>query len=251
MPQLGPPPEFPADGTPPPLESDRVLIARGFTTADGPPEAIRMVARDGGDAPEFAEARSWVWNNMRSKLPSVWPEAEDIFRAKLRAMGIDERKYMAEINKGVDSRKNGELRRISYTSHWRREDPISQLAPGMSFEQRIRVETGLTRTMSKKLSASLGSKVPVADLEAKLTGCLNTSITLSSQTLVENSFKLPNDSQNNRRFALWHTVKTVSVEALVYESRSLQWKLLTRTSFATPDSIKAINVTSSDVTQVS
>lgn len=247
MPQLAPPPEFLPDGSPPPLESDPVLSARGFTSSDGRPEAIRVIARDSSDEPEFAEARAWVWQNMRSKLPFVAPEAEHIFRARLRAAGIDDRKYMAEVEKGRNSRKNGQLRRISYTSHWRRQDPTSQLAPGMSFEKTVRVETGLTRTDSKTLSASLGATVPVADLEAKLTGCLNTVITLTNQTSEETTYKLSNDSsENNRRFALWHTVETVLVEALIYESRSLRWKLLARTSFATPDSKSAVNVTWAD-----
>lgn len=241
---LGDPPEFLRDGSWPPVESDPVLLATGFRFVEGGGEAMNaLVANDSDDLPEdLQDARRYalLWDLSLQK--GDWP-----FHG-----------YR-------------ELRRISYMSHWRREDPVSQLAPGTSFQKTVRFETGLTTSESEELlrsleasesqglSGSLGAKVPIGwaevgaklgasinrNLEAKLSQYLNRSITITSKSFLETIVALTNDSASGtyRRFALWHPVETMSVDVLdIAFLGTLCWMPLSRASFAAPSS--SINMTS-------
>jgi hypothetical protein len=296
MAELGPPPRFGPDGSDPPLESDPVLLAGGFTFVEATSDRERawealyyLLFSD--QAPYFAHIRS---KGIRfGRRPDEfefedarrWASANNPFGSDSAKVYLDffleastdrewQTKYGYKLYDRPDrkpdpekdrrrriARQYGELRRISYGAHWRRENPVSQLAPGTSFEKRIRIETGLTTSASQKLSASLGAKAPIGwvELGAKLTGCLNRSITITQQTLLETTHRLTNDSASGRdiRFALWHPIETIWVAALTMSenpdpqeretvSEILAWKLISCTSFATRSST-AVNITSDQV----
>jgi hypothetical protein len=249
---LGPPPEFLSDGSWPPLESDSVLLAEAFTFVEGGCEAMNALLASDHD-----------------NLPA------DLRRARAEAVFQDFAAERHQHESWWPSRGCNEIRRITYKSHWRREDPVSQLAPGTSSEKRVRLETGLAASESEQLlasleasqshglSGSLGAKIPTGfaevgaklgasvnrNLEAKLKQYLQKNIAITARSSLERTVSLTNDSASKkyRLFALWHPVETISVDVLdIKLLGTLCWMPLSRTCFAAPD-LSAISMTASDM----
>jgi hypothetical protein len=253
MADLGPLPEVPSDGTYPPLESDPVLVAQGFSLVEARSnESFLRTASaidyllNGADRVLFTDipqnvlaAAPWLCDNnpfhslgRRASIGyglvlGTSPNTTQIDEERLRRIAF----------------QYGELRRISYTTHWRREDPTTELAPGSSSDHQLSVESGLTDSASSELSASLGAKIPIgwAEIGAKLTGCLKRQITITEEIKWSTTIHLDNKNpscQRSRRFAIWYPVKTVLVEALEFDATKVftrqlfEWKLISRTNFA-------------------
>jgi hypothetical protein len=244
------PPAFGSDGTDPPLESDPTLVERGFSLVGARSfesfkqtgMAIHYVLGGatrvaGTDIPEdVLETGSWVSDNnpFGSLGPAAYHEVLMGGGPKSIALNkVDEWRRIAL--------EHGELRRISLTQHWRRDD-VTQLAPGTATNYGTHIETGLTISASEQLSASLGLKVPIGgwvgvELGAKLKGWLNKDIAITQKTREDRTVFL--DNRNPKlwtatRFAVWHLVETVWVHFLNFDLTKVprfEWKLISRTPF--------------------
>lgn len=126
-----------------------------------------------------------------------------------------------------DARSFTELRRIIHYIRWRREDPVTQLPPGLTTEITHSVTTGLSVEHSQSLASSLGLSIetPATGVQAKLSHQLNQDfglkIDLTKQE--EKSIKLILTNPSNehyRRFALWHLEHRFVIHALNVEGES-------------------------------
>lgn len=244
------PPGFGSDGTDPPLESDPMLLKQGFSLVEARSfesfkqtgMAIHYVIGGGTrvagtDIPQdVLVAGHWVSAN--NPFGSLGPVAyhEVLMGGGPKSIALNKVDTWRRI-----ALEHGELRRISLTQHWRRDD-ITELAAGTATNYGTRIETGLTVSASQQLSASLGLRVPIGDwvgveLGAKLKGCLNRDIVITQKTQVDRTVML--DNRNPKpwtptRFAVWHLVETVLVHFLNFDLTkvpSFEWKLISRTLF--------------------
>lgn len=74
-----------------------------------------------------------------------------------------------------------ELRRLTLSWRWIRNDPLTVLSPGTEVIEEVVIECGLSQEKSRELSASLGLPIstPIGTLSANLAARLNQKITLT------------------------------------------------------------------------
>jgi hypothetical protein len=197
---LGDPPQVPSDGKNPPLETYPVLLApQGLIIVDGSDKTLQRFLKCRLSSPIHKDLRdAWFW--------ALAPEDDGRRRFDPRAAR----------GKPRAEGRNGGLRRITNTGFWRRE-PVVILPPGASKKVSTWCHSGMTDTQSQKLSASVGVKVPIGfvELGAKLTGSLNRTVTVTEEVKREIVDELHNNSNRTRRYAVWHRIERIQVEALV------------------------------------
>lgn len=114
-----------------------------------------------------------------------------------------------------------ELRRVVYSTRWRRQDPVVQLPPGSTHEATHSISTGLTVERSLTLADSLGLGISgggvgvQARLSSELTRKFGFSLEITAREETQRKLILSNQSDvRYRRFALWHIDHRITVSAL-------------------------------------
>jgi hypothetical protein len=115
--------------------------------------------------------------------------------------------------------ENKEIRRIRHTEHWRRDDPITQLAPGVTRRIKSSITLGVSKSEAVELGASLGLDAGAANiisLNGQISRKLGETVTMTFQRQEEQELTLSNDQRGYYRlFAIWHLVERLEVDLLV------------------------------------
>ena len=207
---LGRPPEFARDGTPPPVTSDLVEIGRWdlnqtvFSMAERHSSLLKLAEKvEGKNSLSVGRALA----ALLIALPGTSQQRQVIERL-LGATGASHLSW----------EKVGPwwLHTI-YTQFWRREDPTTQLPPGGTAEIAVTRRIGLSQEHTREVATSLGLTTKVespAALSGQLSTKAATKVALSEQQEITRKVVLSNPSPNMyRRIALWHIVHRLSLIA--------------------------------------
>jgi len=146
---IGPPPEFARDGTPPPIASEPAEIARWdlnqslFLMIENNLAMARLGDRISG------ETSTSVSRGILAMIPATAVHFQErrAIRALLHARGASQ----------LDWEEVGGWRlHTVYTQYWRREDPTTQLPPGGSTEITVSLRVGLSEEHVREVATSLG-----------------------------------------------------------------------------------------------
>jgi hypothetical protein len=200
---IGPPPEFGRDGTPPPIASDPVEIARWdldqtlFQVIENGLTMARLAERIGGDN-DASTGRLLV--GLALLTPSHFQEKKAIKRL-LQARGASHLNW---------EEVGGWKLHALYTHFWQREDPTTQLPPGTSTEITLSLRVGLSQEHVHEVATSLGVSGKGSNplgLSGQLSEKSAVKISLSTEKQVTRKVILTNPSHDMYRlFALWHVV---------------------------------------------
>jgi hypothetical protein len=188
---LGLPPEFGRDGSPPPPDSNFVVIADWkINENDLWDDDLKITTTDlpGGGSITKVERlpdNRWVnrWVNRRRYDPDVWQERPTA------------------------------QKRAQYLQRWQRQDPPKQLPPGGSDAVTVSLKVGISRERANQVAGSLGVKYHA--LGAELSAQTTNKLTLSEEREVAHTVSLSNTTSDKyRRFAIWHIVNTIAIYKL-------------------------------------
>jgi hypothetical protein len=98
----------------------------------------------------------------------------------------------------------------SLTQYWQREDPVTQVAPGVTMEVALRRQTGLSRELIVELSSRLTLGVPNA-LALELAARSSARIELTEERTETRAFTLRNPGPGNLQFAIWQPRTRVTI----------------------------------------
>jgi hypothetical protein len=136
----------------------------------------------------------------------------------------------------MDVYGDAEIRRIRNSRYWRREDPVTQLAPGVTRKIKRTTTLGISSTEATELASSVGLQVDfpnIGSLNGQVSKKLGQTINLSLQRHEEHELILTNDrSKHYRLFAIWHPVQRLEVDVLLRFETSLAWVRMTAVTFS-------------------
>jgi hypothetical protein len=199
---IGPPPEFGRDGTPPPIASNPVEIARWDLN-----ESLFGIIENGLATARLSNRIDINSTGVGSGLvalallvPSHFKERKTIKRL-LQARGASH----------LDWEKVGNWKlHTVYTHFWQREDPTTQLPPGGTTEITLSLRVGLSQEHVHEVATSLGVSGKGGNplgLSGQLSEKSAMKIALSTEKQVTRKVILTNPSNDMYRlFALWHVV---------------------------------------------
>ena len=207
---IGRPPEFGRDGTPPPIASEPVEVARWdlnqnvFRMVEGNLALGRLSEKiEGGND-------AGLTRTVLALIPAIAADSHvrRVIEAVLRARGATHLTW-----KDV-----GPWRLHSvYTQYWRREDPTTQLPPGGSTEITVSIRVGLSQEHLREVATSLGVSGRGADplgLSTQFSEKTATKVAISVENQVTRKVVLTNPSSElYRRIALWHLIHRLSLIA--------------------------------------
>lgn len=127
-----------------------------------------------------------------------------------------------------------------YESFWRREDPITQLAPGTSDEHTVTLRMGISKEHAREVARSLGvtGKGRLSGLSAQLSDKTSTKVTLSQEKEEAHKVILTNPFNDRYyRIAIWHVAYKLSIAAVreEFDGRIVGVNPLQTTEFALSD----------------
>lgn len=253
---IGPPPEFGADGSPPPATSARVEIAHWALNKSvsqflgQPPD----VASRNSSMIEILAGATWVANK-----PYLWRPAIGAIFGSLRHDAVETPRAEAqEITiKRLLKERNARALDWSdvktwpvyaiYDHFWQRKDPVTQLPPGGSDTVTISLRVGISREHADEIARSLGitgGDSHLLGISTQLSKKSATKVALSLEREASHSVTLTNpEKETYRRLAIWHVVHRLSIMASSI-SASDKEIVIQETEFILSD---ATNVTSVDV----
>lgn len=194
---LGDPPSFGPNGEWPSLEAPPVVIAEAtFTSASSEAGQVEFnktvqkntLARASGAAIGAGVAAA-AGAIVAAPLVAVVASAATV-------AAIARRRRLASAD---------ELRQITFSRAWYREDPVVQLPPGVTVAHEYSTTYGVTETQTRELTRSLGlktgSRVP---LTADMSNKFGIQTTFNKQSNITRSITLSNKgSRGHRLYALW------------------------------------------------
>ena len=200
---IGPPPEFGRDGTPPPITSNPVEIARWdlkqtlFTMIENGLATQRLAERIEGPADAGV-------GRLLATIPlvaSIHFQEKKAIKRLLQARGASHLKW---------EEVGGWKLHTVYTHYWQREDPTTQLPPGTTTEITLSLRVGLSQEHVHEVATSLGVSGKGSNplgLSGQLSEKSTMKIALSTEKQVTRKVILTNPSNDMYRlFALWHVV---------------------------------------------
>lgn len=226
------PPEFPHDGSSPPLKHPIEGVSRTFMTRPGGRTenvsacghlVLSPFREDAGFG--LVDASWWVIRNLGSHpMPefaggTTVPAAVGVGEA-LMVFGGDRKKAAESIASDIRAAQGAvSLLKVDVQLCWVRDNAITQLPPGVSTKVTSRTTVGLSDTTATELGRTIGFEGSLAGIlkaNAALAGRLNLSNAVSSQREVTSELTLANDRADYyRRYAVWRQNHVLTVDELV------------------------------------
>jgi hypothetical protein len=238
---IGPPPEFGRDGTPPPIASNPVEIARWdlnqtlFTMVENGLAAARLADRiEGGASAGLGRAFLAVPFMVR-----VHFQEKKAIQSWLQVRGASHLNW---------EKVGGWKLHAVYTHSWQREDPTTQLPPGGTTEITLSLRVGLSQEHLHEVATSLGVSGQGGNplgLSSQLSEKSSMKIALSTEKQVTRKVILTNPSNDMYRlFALWHVVHRLLLIATPRSESDPEKELVCQVTEFIPSDVT--NVTSVD-----
>jgi hypothetical protein len=236
---VGPPPEFGEDGSPPPITAAPVEIARW--------DLNKSVSQF---LPELQDAASTNLSNLQLlALVAIQPS---FLLPAIGAILGSRRRHDANVHDAnVRASDMSDLKNwpvyAKYDHFWQRKDPVTQLPPGGSDTVTISLRVGISKERTDEIARSLGitgGDNHILSVSNQLSEKSATKIALSQEREASRSVTLTNsEKETYRRLAIWHVVHRLSIMASPI-SASDKAIVLQETEFVLSD---ATNVTFVDV----
>jgi len=209
---IGSPPEFGEDSSPPLLTSAPVEITRwglDKTLAEFLQPEVEAIKRKAPGTITLA-VTNFVFRGSMIRFSG--PEAD--FAVKSAILTFLKRKSA----KDVDWRKANDWQlHAVYEYFWRREDPVTQLPPGGSVTAAVSLRVGVSKEQANEIATSLGiasASSNLGSISAQLSNKWTTKVSLSRQEEASHTVTLANPSNDAyRRLAIWHIVHRLSIVA--------------------------------------
>jgi hypothetical protein len=213
---IGPPPEFGRDGSPPPLLSAPVNIA-DWNLDESVAEFLhpRKTEEILSGMPLLAD-----FLVAFGRLTGILPERQ---AKKMPQENTREATTMKRVRRetervGLNPRmvRNWQLYAV-HDKFWQREDPVTQLPPGSSSEITVSLLIGISEERATELARSLGvtGTVPHVGISSTLSDKASSKIAVSREREVTRKIILTNPQDRTyRRLAIWHVVHRVSLVAM-------------------------------------
>jgi hypothetical protein len=206
---LDAPPEFFRDGTAPPLYSDPMPIYAAVAVVEASEGKVRHIAtvarsKNGRRA---AVGLSLAATPFLVGIPPL---------VVLTWQGWRRRRAGGAVASPSEAPAVEEARELVYSQLWMRDDPVVQLAPGVSQQTQFSVSTGISETRTVELASSLGLSAKASiDLSAQLSKKFGLELSLQTQTTRTDTVTLQNDSADKyRRYARWNVIHRLDVFGL-------------------------------------
>lgn len=221
---IGPPPEFGSDGSPPPLTSVPISIADWSLN-----KSVKQFLWPGVDGPYPGLIRALDLSVKAATRPAVEVIINNFRRHRAKSASrknIDEEAAEMRWTSFLRELDNSHLTLHDVTGwqthalhdqFWQREDPVTQLSPGSTSEITMSLRTGISQERATELARSLGVKgtMPYVGISAALSDKASSKIVVSQEREVIRKITLTNPRDHTyRRLAIWHVVHRISIVAV-------------------------------------
>ncbi len=108
-----------------------------------------------------------------------------------------------------------QLRRLTYSRYWEREDPPTRLAPGSSRKRTVKTVVGTTEELVRQLSTEIGfsGSGQLQGVSARIGGELQTRLSLSMQREESDEVNMTGPDSGPKYYALWRVKSRLTVES--------------------------------------
>ena len=212
---IGPPPEFREDGSPPPVTSAPVAIA--YRSLNKTVRGHLLQPSIGDRAIRAVAAVRAIFNPDKARTYESFASAR--LNATERATGRAEQAVETLLQNNNASHLDWRevrywLTQAVYECFWRREDPVTQLPPGSSSELTLSLKVGISEEHVNEIVNSLGisGENALSGISFQASDKTTVKLAISHEKQIVRKQTLTNSSNDKyRRLAIWYLVHRIAI----------------------------------------